>query len=129
MIKLRPHHIMCFQGYEGKGYSQDFIDNMDNIYRDLKEKDNLKIKIVFSTDDVCGSCPNKISDNNCGCNEKVMAIDNKVIRVLKLKQKIYTYNELVNKLRLNINEGVMKDICGQCVWYENSKCKTSILSL
>ncbi|MDP4143535.1 MAG: DUF1284 domain-containing protein [Bacillota bacterium] len=129
MITLRPHHIMCFQGYEGKGYNQDFISNMDKIYIQLKEKTNSKINIVFSTDDVCAKCPNKLSENSCNTNEKVMTIDSKVIHYLNLAEKIYTYNELIRMLRSNINEKIMDDICGHCGWYETSKCKTNILNL
>jgi hypothetical protein len=28
---LRPHHGLCFQFYEGKGYSPDFIDHMEKV--------------------------------------------------------------------------------------------------
>ncbi|MDD7224175.1 MAG: DUF1284 domain-containing protein, partial [Lachnospiraceae bacterium] len=31
MITLRPHHLLCTQGYSGKGYSDDFVENMDKI--------------------------------------------------------------------------------------------------
>ena len=28
---LRPHHGMCFQFYEGKGYSAEFTDHMGRV--------------------------------------------------------------------------------------------------
>ncbi|OPJ64433.1 DUF1284 domain-containing protein [Clostridium oryzae] len=129
MIKLRPHHIMCFQGYEGKGYSQSFVLNMNRIHKELNEKAGLKIKIVFSTDDVCKKCPNKLSENYCSSNEKVMNLDSKVIRYLRLEEKIYTYAELVDKLSLSINGKIMDDVCGKCEWYKTSKCRANILNL
>ena len=33
---LRPHHGMCFQFYEGKGYSEDFTDHMGRIIREME---------------------------------------------------------------------------------------------
>ncbi|MCR3757497.1 DUF1284 domain-containing protein [Clostridium felsineum] len=127
MIRLRPHHIMCFQGYEGKGYSKDFIENMDKIYEQLEEKS--KVKIVFSTDDVCRKCPNKKLENICETNDKVLSIDSKVIKYLMLEERVYTYKDLIVRLKTNINEEIMQDICGRCAWYTNSKCKNNILNL
>lgn len=27
-VRYRPHHFLCSLGYEGKGYSEAFTDNM-----------------------------------------------------------------------------------------------------
>lgn len=36
MIKLRPHHLLCTQGYSGNGYSDNFVKNMDYITEMLR---------------------------------------------------------------------------------------------
>ena len=28
MIHLRPHHLLCTQGYSGKGYDENFVAHM-----------------------------------------------------------------------------------------------------
>ena len=33
---LRPHHGMCFQFYEGKGYSEEFTDYMGAVMQRLE---------------------------------------------------------------------------------------------
>ena len=30
-IKLRPHHLLCTQGYSGKGYSEEFVEHMNEV--------------------------------------------------------------------------------------------------
>ena len=58
MIKLRPHHLLCTQGYSGKGYSDDFVENMDKIVDYLRNNEDAKIMLKFGDDDLCSRCPN-----------------------------------------------------------------------
>ena len=30
-IVLRPHHLLCTQGYSGKGYDNDFVAHMTDV--------------------------------------------------------------------------------------------------
>lgn len=73
-MKLRPHHLMCTQGYSGKGYSQNFVDNMDYVTNILRNDKNTLIDLVFSTDDICNSCPNMLGVDLCNTNNKVKTI-------------------------------------------------------
>lgn len=52
MIKLRPHHLLCTQGYSGKGYSKEFVENMTGIV-ELIKKENAQVQLIFSEDDIC----------------------------------------------------------------------------
>lgn len=123
MIKVRPHHILCIQNYKGKGYSLEFTQNMDKIVEKLKHNPKDKIKITFSTDDVCNKCPNRQGEDLCISNYKVKAIDNKVIEYLDLKEVVYEYDHLVRRLKKVININSFKDICGECEWYKKGICK------
>ena len=40
---LRPHHGMCFQFYEGKGYSADFTDHMGRVIKELEADPEQKV--------------------------------------------------------------------------------------
>lgn len=125
-MKLRPHHLMCTQGYSGKGYDKAFIENMDIVTNELRNNKDCVVEIVFSTDDICKSCPNMIDVNLCETNEKVNNIDKKVIQYFKLEEKEYKYNDIVNYIKDNITEDIMDDICEKCNWYTMSKCKEKI---
>lgn len=122
-MKLRPHHLLCTQGYSGKGYSKDFVKNMDIITDEIRNNKNSKINLIFSTDDICKSCPEKLGTDLCSSNEKVKTIDKKVVKYFNLEEKEYNYNNIVNYIKENMTEDIMDDICKSCEWYSISKCK------
>ena len=126
-MKLRPHHLLCTQGYSGKGYNEEFVKNMDKITNILRKNENTIIDLVFSTDDICDCCPNMIGKDLCVTNEKVKLIDDKIIKYFSLEEKKYDYNEIVDFIKENITEKIMDDICGECEWYPISACKKNIV--
>ena len=64
MIKLRPHHLLCTQGYSGKGYSREFVENMTEIVKSIKNE-KVQVQLIFSEDDICSKCPNLSENNIC----------------------------------------------------------------
>ena len=44
-----------------------------------------------------------------------------------IKTGIYEYEEIINLIYNNINEDIIKDICGNCSWYKVTNCKDLIL--
>ena len=125
-MKLRPHHLMCTQSYAGKGYDEDFVKVMDKITYELRNNKEYLINIVFSTDDKCVACPNKIDINLCKTNEKVNNIDSKVIKYFNLEEKENIYKDIVNYIKNNITLEIMDDICKECEWYNISECRSII---
>ncbi|MGL5149921.1 MAG: DUF1284 domain-containing protein [Clostridium sp.] len=125
MITLRPHHLLCTQGYSGNGYSNEFVSNMNRIVTELRKKDTM-VEVIFSSDDICVECPNNVEESKCSSNEKVMYIDSKVIEHFNIEEKIYNYGEIVRFIKDNITEEIMNDICSRCEWYPISNCKRKI---
>ena len=125
MIKLRPHHLLCTQGYSGKGYSREFVENMTEIVKSIKNE-KVQVQLIFSEDDICSKCPN-LSENNICKSETVNIIDNKVIKYFELEEKIYEYESLIRYIKSHITKEIMDDICGNCEWYSISKCKKRML--
>ena len=35
---IRPHHLLCLQFFEGKGYSNGFVENMTKIHNEMLSK-------------------------------------------------------------------------------------------
>ena len=127
LIKLRPHHLLCTQGYSGKGYDDAFVNNMNDVVSRLREKEPVKIQLIFSTDDLCGSCPNKKGVNLCETNEKVQRFDRKVVEYFGLEEKEYIYQELIEKIDRKMTPEMLEDICEGCGWYPISACRKKIL--
>lgn len=126
-LKLRPHHLLCMQGYAGKGYSDDFVENMTAITTYLQNNTNALVEIVFSTDDICSKCPQMLGIDLCEDNGKVKRFDKKVIDYLGLEEKNYLYQDITCEINSKMTTSIMDDICFDCSWYPVSACKDKIL--
>ncbi|SCI79403.1 Protein of uncharacterised function (DUF1284) [uncultured Clostridium sp.] len=127
MLKIRPHHFLCIKAFIGRGYSKDFTENMINTINILKENKNQKIEVVVDLDKLCSKCLNNIKNKICNTNESVIQMDKKVMDYFNIKTGIYEYEEIINLIYNNINEDIIKDICGNCSWYKVTNCKDLIL--
>ena len=128
-MKLRPHHLLCTQGYRGKGYDEDFTENMTAVTAYLRNNDNAVIEIVFSTDDICNKCPQMIGEDLCKSNEKVKRFDKKVVEYFGIEEKSYVYQDIIHEINRKMTSSMMDDICGDCEWYPVSDCRNSILNV
>lgn len=126
-IKLRSHHLLCTQGYSGKGYSDTFVENMNQVVAQLRSGEPVEIELVFTTDDLCTSCPNCQGIDLCSTNEKVKRFDCKMVEYFQLEERTYIYQELVEQIRNHMTPEMLKDICSECEWYPISACRRNIL--
>lgn len=112
---IRPHHMLCLQFFEGKGYSPEFVDNM----LDLKEKldnENPVVKIVTGADSICRKCPNFI-DGKCKNEDDILKHDKRVYaQAAGIEQEVrwndickVIYDEIIHKEKV-------KHVCVQCKW-------------
>jgi len=126
-MKLRPHHLLCTQGYSGRGYSEDFVENMTAITTHLRNDANAVVEIVFTTDDICKKCSRMIDDDLCDNDEKVKRFDKKVVSYFGIEERGYTYKDIIREINEKMTSAMMDDICSDCEWYPISACKRNIL--
>lgn len=67
-IRLRPHHLLCVQGYRGKGYDDRFRETMGRIARALAEDPGMPVTVTDGPDDICAACPH-LRDGRCTWDE------------------------------------------------------------
>lgn len=110
IIKLRGHHLLCLQGYQGYGYDCKFGKNMTKIHKKLNivttndnddndnsntnNKNNINnIKIIVNdiADDLCKFCPN-LKEELCAGNAEIS------IKGEKNLEKIIENNNHIVKL-------------------------------
>jgi len=117
IIKIRAHHLLCMQGYQGYGYNQDFEHNMEKIIEYLDSNPNFPLEVVTDADIICQKCPHL---ENGYCNRSssiaIVEMDLKVLEKLGLVagekkpvQKIFFEVE-----SLSCND--LYDICHDCSW-------------
>lgn len=124
MITLRPHHILCMKFYKGKGYSEDFVDNMDKITGLLKSKPDSIINLKAGCDILCSCCPHKTNEDGCESGQKVEFLDSAVITSFNLTDgKTYKYGELKELVDKTLTPSMLENICGDCEWYKMGTCK------
>ena len=116
-MELRPHHGMCFQFYEGKGYSEDFTDHMGRIIRQLEKEPETTVKLVVATDVVCANCPNN-DGGSCTTLEKVTRYDEEVLKACDLIEgDEIPFSKFTQLVRSEIIEkGLRSSICDDCSW-------------
>ena len=113
---LRPHHAVCAQFFEGKGYSDWFTAHMHSVLASLKSTDPV-VTIISECDSICAECPNQIN-SVCTSDEKVKEIDRRAITKMGL-----AFGESVRWSRLCglavqtiIQPGLLRDVCHDCEW-------------
>ena len=116
-IKLRVHHLLCLLGFQGYGYSEDFVFNMTQINEKRKSKDCI-ITLTNEADDICSSCPN-LKDNICENekqNEIIVKMDNEILSHFDSKRK-YNSLELFKEVSLKFNTlKSVENVCSNCKW-------------
>lgn len=122
VITLRPHHLLCTQSYEGRGYSPEFVANMNRITGKLRTDSDMQIRLTCGTDHLCMACPNKIAEDICSTDEHVRLLDQRVIDTFQLEEITYNYQALIRKMRVGATPEIIKKICGDCSWYLNDSC-------
>lgn len=117
VISLRPHHGLCLQFFEGKGYSDGFTAHMGQVKAFLEA--GARITVTEADDEICSRCPNR-KGHGCISDEKVRSYDRKVLEICGLaggEQMTWeVFRELVKE---KIIHGAGRAlVCPDCQWQE-----------
>lgn len=134
MIKLRGHHLLCVHGFQGMGYSKDFIKKMEEVVHFIRDEsqDGL-IQVEGKSDVLCKECPN-LGEVGCqssyNAEEKIRSMDNRVINYLGLKEGgIYMKSHLVQRTREKVSPEDLERLCYECSWLRYGMCQEGIARL
>lgn len=88
-IPLRAHHLLCLLGFQGIGYSAEFIRNLHKVKRLIDQNPDLDVEIVEDCDVICIQCPNSqghvcIKGGQTD-NRTVREMDRRVMEKLEIK--------------------------------------------
>ncbi len=128
MISLRPHHLLCLKGFQGKGYSEIFVRNMTALAGRLEKDPDQAVRIQLEADDLCLFCPHCSavdtcdSGDNCGragkCDhdDKVRQIDLRAAGAFGITSGTHRYSDLRRAADRNYTEQTIKEVCADCQW-------------
>lgn len=111
MIPLRPHHALCITFFQGKGYSDRFVENMTEFVASLKGKTLL---LVTEPDAVCSACPHLLE--NCPNAKKYDKLAARICEVEfdKAVPAEQLFEMVMDKIVL---PDKLEQVCGDCEWF------------
>jgi hypothetical protein len=129
-IEFRPHHFMCTLGFEGKGYSEDFVRNFGDIAARLRAKDgsgdSLAITVVPGSDSICAPCPNR-RGTGCATEDKIHALDQGHAAVLGLRAgERLTWHEAKLRIAERMSFEDFDRVCAPCAWKPIGVCLAAL---
>ena len=116
-LHLRPHHLLCLQTFVGRGYSEEFVEHMTLVKRQLAADPHTPIMLVNGADDLCAHCSNCVDGR---CTSENPALFDQLV-----KEKLRACNQYpdTGSLRgipdeLHITENLLAACCPECEWLE-----------
>ena len=131
MIRIRAHTLLCLQGFRGKGYSPEFVENLARIHETLFQNPESWIEVVDAPDAVCGACPHR-EPSGCAVSgplseEEMRLQDRKVLALLDLEVGTrIQWREILTRIRGSVTGASLPGICGQCRWLPLGYCRDGI---
>lgn len=129
-IRIRPHHLLCIQGFRGQGYSPTFIANMARLKEMLQEAPDTPVQITNGTDDICAFCPH-IDEGTCGRpGQRVSEVDQRTMEKLELDDGATgTWSEFVDCVRDKMEPELLSHVCQSCNWIDLGFCADGVAAL
>ena len=130
-IAFRPHHFLCSLGYEGLGYSPEFVANYDKIISRIRTDETTKLEVVSGLDNICKSCPSKqTKTNTCVSQEKISRLDHAHSKILGLRPgQILTWREAKKRIKNSFSIEDFHKACEPCEWKKLGICENALLDL
>lgn len=117
-IRIRAHHLLCMQGFQGYGYDDEFTRRMGEIIAFLESDPTQIIEITTEIDEICRVCPNLIGKQCVNDQDyKINKMDVYVIKNSNFGEKRTISFE--RALEIVSHDLKLKDIniiCENCVW-------------
>lgn len=130
-IFFRPHHFLCTVGFQGRGYSPQFVENFQRIADLLRGQggDDVVVQITPETDSLCAACPHQ-DGKKCGSDEaKIRSLDARHKQVLSLEEPQITWGEAKKRIVERVDDDTFDLMCAGCSWKDLGVCLSAIREL
>lgn len=117
-LRIRAHHGLCIQFFEGKGYDADFTAHMKQVIEMLKKNPTKdKVMIIAEEDVICQACPN-LRPEGCHSRKLAASYDSKVLRLCEIETNVLLTWEIFEALVWEkiIKAKRMTAVCSGCQW-------------
>ena len=131
VFRYRPHHFLCTLGFQGKGYSPQFIQNFTRIVKRLQcsDGDDVVLQVVKVCDDICNACPRR-EHQTCQQEETIRQLDAGHLDVLGLQYgQSLRWSEAKQRLRERMTRPDFHRVCSLCSWKSLGYCEAALADL
>lgn len=125
-VKLRVHHLLCFFGWRGVGYTPQFTQAFTALWQNLSW--STPVFLSQDYDSLCACCPKYISNDCTPQSETALKqIDRRCLQALGLaSEQIYTFGFLLEKVVALIKPSDLREICDACYWLNLGWCEQGL---
>lgn len=115
ILKLRPHHGLCVQFFQGEGYSLAYVEHLRAVIGLLNR--GARIELVDTPDCICAACPHCVN-GVCDDEAKVRRFDRKTLALSGFQSgDVMTFRKFARRMRYTvICQNKLFDVCGDCEW-------------
>ncbi|MCM2278066.1 MAG: DUF1284 domain-containing protein [Oligoflexia bacterium] len=129
MLRFRPHHFLCTLGFEGKGYSPEFIRNFSRLAEELRSTpagEEIQIEVTTISDSICQPCPDRRGEG-CQSEIKIQTLDLAHARILGLSPgERLSWGEAKRRIAERMTPGAFENACAPCSWKELGVCRQAL---
>jgi hypothetical protein len=128
--RIRPHHLLCIQGFRGQGYSPTFIANLSRIKEYFEAAPDAPVELVHGVDEICDYCPHLDSNDCTRPGQKVSELDRMALERMKLSAGMTeSWSFFVDAICEHIDTAKMDEVCHGCNWIDLGFCAQGIEKL
>ncbi len=125
-LRIRAHHLLCFLGFRGLGYSPEFAEKMGTVAKELHSNSTFPIIVLAECDVICSSCPHN-KGNKCrkkrNSESRVKIKDLEVLRRLGLQvEEQVPVAKACERVGEKVTAKDPAEICSKCEWLELGYC-------
>lgn len=119
LLPLRAHHLMCVTTYQGKGYSPEFVTNMNRVWHALRAGAYGRARATSVADPICGACPNLQDPNeetSCRYQGSISERDRRMLKAMGWQEgEIVELGPVMDHIHAHHAE-LMAEVCAGCDW-------------
>lgn len=116
---LRAHHFMCLATYRGKGYSTEFVANMNRVWAAARAGEVGEVVATAEADPICGACPHlqDASDpSSCRFHASISSRDRRMIAAMGWEEnQRVSFADVMDDVHAR-HRDLMTRVCTGCDW-------------
>lgn len=132
-IPLRAHAVLCILGFRGKGYSDAFVREMQEVVAELRRRPSRRVQLRVEPGTLCAACPHLQGGCTLGGSDHEPHMedhDREVLRRLGLEAgAVLSWSRVLERIAERVQGRDLDRICTTCPWLGLGYCAEGVDAL